>query len=202
MQHDGYVDYGNLAPAAKLIAASDGHEMDRFGIVIEQGGSDRYTFDAEVPDGSPIEHTDAGTIKIVTQDGRTTTLAPALAVDSSGAKLPASYTLDHDQMTVTVDLTDAAYPVLVDPVSADRWWGHKDWYSINDVRRFADWWNVGWIIKKACLGNSACIAIAGAYTNWVYNTWQYAKNTGQCLHMKQLWTGQIIGINAYSCSWY
>ncbi|MCU1484385.1 MAG: hypothetical protein JWN67_1131 [Actinomycetia bacterium] len=199
--HDGYVELGTTDDGTTIVAASDGAGMDQFGLIIKDRSAERHRFPVTLPADAEVVHEPTGAIEVRTSHG-TTTLAPAVAVDASGATVPARYRIQGGELVIDVELAGAQLPVMVDPVSANRWWGHEDWYSINDVRWQANWWNVGGIVKAACRGNSACIAIAGAYTNWVYNTWQQAKNTGQCIHMKQLWTGQIIGIEAYGCNWY
>lgn len=203
---DGYVDYGQIGEHASLVAASDGPGMDRFGVVIAEGGSDNYRFPADVPAGATVVHTDAGTIEITTVEGKTTTLAPALAVDATGRVLPAGYTLTDGFLDVNVNLEGAAFPVIVDPVSAYYWWGHQRWYSISDVQRYASWWGAASVIKLPCktLRGPAkwlCDRTVGRYINWVLGKFEHAKRHGRCLWFKQAKTGQIWSIGTYRCDW-
>lgn len=206
VEADGYVRYDTFAPFVELIAASDGEGMDRFGLVISEGGASSFEIPATVPEGSSIRHTDAGTIEVTTPDNEVTTLAPAIAVDAEGKVLPANYTLSDTAMQINVDLTDAAYPVLVDPVSSRYWWGTQTWYSRADVRRFASYYGIIGIANQACNNmpsryRSICRATVGRYTGWISNTWQDAKRHNQCLSMRMTWTGQVIGIYRYACNW-
>lgn len=203
---DGYVDYGTIDTDVTLIASSDGNKMDRFAIIIEEGGPDSYQFPATVPDGSTIEHNETGTITIETPTGTETTIAPAVAVDANGTAVNASYTLTADTLTIDVDLDGATYPVMVDPVSTNHWWGYQEWHSRSDVRRFASWYGVLNIAKRACNAapwhlKTVCRATVGRYTSWIYNTWMDAKRYNQCVWMKTTWTGQVIGVGRYSCNW-
>lgn len=91
-------------------------------------------------------------------------------------------------------------------VSSTYWWGSQTWYSRADVRAYASWWGVLSIAQRVCTWGpwwmqAGCKRTVGAYTSWIYNAWMHAKNTNQCLTMKMLWTGQVIGINAYGCNW-
>lgn len=204
---DGYVDYGLTTDGLHVIAASDGQHMDRFAIVIHEGGADHYTIPVKLPEHATVDNLPTGTIEVTDANGDTTTLAPASAVDAAGKILDASYRIEDETLKVTVDLDDAQYPVMVDPVSATYWWGTQTWYSRADVRQSASWYGVIGIAAQACnaFGNStainACKKTVGAYTNWIYNTWMDAKNNNQCLWMKMTWTGQVIGIGRYDCNW-
>jgi len=169
---DGYIDYGFSPEGHGVIASSDGSAMDRFAVILN-GPQDPTTisFNANVPPGSTISHdADTGEIVIATPAGKITTLAPALAVDAAGEKVPASYTLTDTTLTLTVDTTDATFPVIADPHEAYRWWGIMSWYSRAEVRAYADWWGVAKLTKKACGGNWVCKQTVGRYVNWVYNT--------------------------------
>lgn len=196
----GIIDYGTTAEGYRVVAASDGEGMDRFGILIDDADESHVAMDVELPAGADVVNEETGAISITTPDA-TTTIAPATAVDGDGRAVPARYRIVGEQLLLDVDLAGATLPVFVDPVSSNYWWGHRDWYSRSEVRAYAGWWSVIRIVQRACGGNLACLGVVGGYVNWIYGTWQYAKNNNMCLTFDQLWTGQITSIRAYGCNW-
>jgi hypothetical protein len=205
VEHDGYIELGTLGSGAKLIAATDGDGMDRFAVVINDRTDEQHRFRVVLPDGATVEHLATGAIQINSTAGNTT-LAPAKAVDADGAQVPARYQIIGDQLVIDVELDEAALPVLVDPVTSYYWWGWTEWYSRSDVRWQADWYSVVRVASSACRFapghlQAVCRNTVGRYTSWIYNTWQHAKNTTQCLAMSMTWTGQVTNIYAYPCNW-
>lgn len=200
-QLDGFVSYGELEDHATLIAASDGPGMDRFAIIINEGGADSYTIPADMPDGTEIHQDETGSIDITPPDGEQTTIAPAEAVDAEGNLLPARYDLTNDALTITIDLTDATYPVMVDPARAFRWWGIEQWASRSEVRRTAAAGPaVVWAMKRLCGGHAVCLAVVSRAGRWVLGIWQRAARNGQCMNMKTGYTGGFY-LRAYNCNW-
>jgi hypothetical protein len=202
---DGYVDYGTIRRDTDVIAASDGPGRDRFALVLRSADAPReYSFDVALPRGARVVNDSSGAIRISSALGRTT-IAPAAAVDAAGRSVPSHYQIKHGKLLIQVNAENATFPVMVDPVSANYWWGWQEWYSRSDVRAYASWYGYLGVAKGACYDagplRSLCLSVVGAYTSWIANTWNYAKNTGQCLTMKMTWTGQVIGVNAYSCNW-
>jgi hypothetical protein len=202
---DGYVELGSTGAGATLVAASDGPGMDRFGLVINDRHAEQHRFRMVLPDDATVTHQPTGAIDIHSRAGDTT-LAPAMAVDANGNQVPARYQITEKQLVVDVELDNAALPVFVDPVTSYYWWGFTEWYSRSDVRWQADWWSVARVASNACRFTpghlqSICRATVGRYTSWIYNTWQHAKNTNQCLAMSMTWTGQVTNIYAYPCNW-
>ena len=202
---DGFVDYGQVARNTDLIAASDGPTRDRFALVLENAAAPtRFALNVAVPANSTVVNEPSGAIGIKSSRGNTT-LAPATAVDSAGHAVPAHYEIQSGKLVVQVRDKGASFPVMVDPVSSAYWWGTQSWYSRSDVRYAANAYSWIGIAKYACywMGplSGLCQQVVGMYTNWISGTWMYAKNTNQCLTMKMLWTGQVIGVNAYACNW-
>jgi hypothetical protein len=205
VEHDGYVELGSTGSGTTLIAATDGEGMDRYALVIRDRSAEQHRFTVVLPDDATVEHQATGAIEIRSSAGDTT-LAPAMAVDANGAQVPARYRIIGNQLEIDVDLDTAALPVLVDPVTSYYWWGWTEWYSRSDVRWQADWYSVARVASNACRFapgylQAACRATVGRYTSWIYNTWQHAKNTNQCLAMSMTWTGQVTNIYAYPCNW-
>jgi hypothetical protein len=197
----GIVDYGETRAGYQVIAASDGPSMDRFALVLKDRSQEHFALAVQLPADAQVVNEATGAVTIKAPGRQATTLAPASAVDAAGESVPANYRIVGDRLVVDVDLDRAAMPVLVDPVSANYWWGHRDWYSRADVRWQADWWGVVRVVQRVCGGNGVCLALVNAYVGWVFNTWQYAKNNNMCLSMDQMWTGQITNIYAYRCNW-
>ena len=206
VQRDGYVDYGSSSRGQHIIAASDGPNLNRFGVVIEnRAAPTHYQFDVRLPADAAVENRETGEVRVTSSEG-TTTLAPARAVDARGAQRWARYRIVDHRLLLDVDVRNAAFPVLVDPVSSYSWWGTTTWYSRGDVRWSASWYGVIGIAAVACnympgWAQSACRSTVGRYTSWIYNTWMAAKYYNQCLWMQMTWTGQVIGIGRYSCNW-
>jgi hypothetical protein len=202
---DGYIELGATGAGAVLVAASDGEGMDRFGLVINNRNAEQHRFSVVLPDDATVTHQPTGAIDIHSGTGNTT-LAPAMAVDANGDQVPARYQIIQNQLVIDVELDNADLPVFVDPVTSYYWWGFTEWYSRSDVRWQADWWSVARVASNACRFapgylQSVCRATVGRYTSRIYNTWQHAKNTNQCLAMSMTWTGQVTKIYAYPCNW-
>lgn len=201
---DGYVDYGRATEGYTVVAASDGRGQDRFGLVIDDATMTTIPLNVTLPDGAVVSNEPTGEVVVTSPVGETT-LAPAVAVDADGDPVRARYRILDGELRIDVDLARASLPVLVDPVSAYRWWGYTDWYSRSEVRSQADWYSVIGVASRACskMGRYAgiCRTTVGRYTDWIYNTWQYAKNTNQCVEMSMTWTGQVTSIRAYGCNW-
>lgn len=201
MARDGYVDYGRTAEGYRVIAASDGVGRDRLGFVIDDSELTRFAVPVDLPDGARVDHDGSGEITVRGTTG-SSTLAPATAVDADGDVVDAHYRLVGDALEVRVDLTNATLPVLVDPATTWYWWGKTEYYSRAEVRASADWYSVVKVANGACrnLGH-LCSRTVGKYTSWIYDTWQTAKNTGQCLSMSMTYTGQVTSIRPYRCNW-
>jgi hypothetical protein len=197
----GVVDYGTTTGGYGVVAASDGPRADRFGLVLLDPRHREVALDVVLPDGAAVDNEETGEVVVTAPGLPPTTLAPARAVDADGSPVPARYRIVGDQLLVEVDLDDAALPVLVDPATANHWWGFTDWYSRGEVQAYADWWRVVRVVEKACRGFAPCVRLARSYTSWVYGTWQHAKRHNMCLSMSQTWTGQVTGIYAYHCTW-
>lgn len=155
-----------------------------------------------LPEGAVVTNEESGEVSVRSASGEITTLAPASAVDAQGKRVDARYRIVGDRLDVQVDLAAAILPVLVDPATTWHWWGKTEYYSRAEVRANADWYSVVRVANNACRTYGAvCSRTVGRYTSWIYNTWQTAKNSGQCLSMSMTYTGQVTGIRAYTCNW-
>lgn len=205
IHHDGYAELGATNPTTTVIAATDGPGMDRFALVIDDRDAEHHRFDVTLPPDATVTHQPTGAIDVHTPTANTT-LAPATAVDANGTQIPAQYRITGNQLVIDVDLDDAALPAIVDPVSANYWWGFQDWYSRSDVRRVANLYSAASIASVACNWmpgplRSPCQKAVNRYTGWISGEWRRAKAENKCLTMRMTWTGQVIGINRYSCNW-
>ena len=205
IQHDGFVDLGPTTTDTAVIAASDGPGMDRFALVIDDRDAEQHRFRVSLPEDATVTHRPTGAIDVQSAAGDTT-LAPAMAVDAEGTLVPARYRIVDDELLIDVELDDAVLPVMVDPVSANYWWGFQDWYSRGDVRRVANLYSATSIAKVACNWmpgslRTVCNKAVGRYTGWISGEWRRAKAENKCLTMRMTWTGQVIGISRYACNW-
>ena len=206
-QMDGYVDYGTTSAGYGIIAAGNGPGEARVGFVVNDESLTSFSIPLGLPEGAVVHNEDdTGTVEVVSDEG-TTTLAPAVAVDADGKEVNARYQIINHRLVIDVDTEGATLPILVDPVTSNYVWGYTDWYSRSDVRFNAGFYQTLGLAKVGCnrVPNPAlkwaCQQTVSRYAGWISDTWQYARNTNQCLTMSVLWTGQVTGIRAYACNW-
>jgi hypothetical protein len=134
-------------------------------------------------------------------------LAAGFGLTAQGSSASTSLTTATTTATSTNSTAVALSAAFIaNPVVANHLWGYQEWYSRSYVRQYAGWYGAIEVAKLVCGdlppgGKQVCNLAVGKYLGWISGTWSYAKNTSQCLTMKELWTGQVIGIQAYGCNW-
>jgi RHS repeat-associated protein len=112
---DDSVFYPNIETDEDLLATPTLHGAELSTILRSVHSPTALQYTLRIPDGDTASASDDGAI-LITRAGRVRAVIPAAeAWDATGETVPVHAALRDDTLTITVETTHAAFPILVDP---------------------------------------------------------------------------------------
>lgn len=189
----GIVVYGSNKGFANAVQATEDNGVRLLTVIDAASAQTEYSYGLSVPEGGHIAITeDGGAVVFGVDEQIISTIDTPWATDASGKSVDTWYTTDGQALTQHVEhnVSGVAYPVVADPL-IKRWFGWEFQLSRqqtvavmagNGVAAAASFYIPEPFISKAV---GAALTLSMTYAEWAYNT-------GGCLKVSVLYTGQFI----------